>query len=89
MSVFERVLYDSLGDSNVVALICMWDVLMFSGSSTSGIQKCQDHIKEKFGALVLDVGDLMKSEVENETPIGLALKSLMLQFKQIPDVSID
>ena len=60
---------------------------IFTGSSTSGVEKWQSYLTEKFEASFLEVGELMRSEVDKETPIGLALKSLMLKFAEIPDVS--
>lgn len=62
----------------------MFNLILF-GPPGSGKGTQSQNIIEKFGFIHISTGDLLRHEVNNETPLGLEAKKFMDQGSLVPD----
>jgi adenylate kinase len=62
----------------------MFNLILF-GPPGSGKGTQSEKIIEKFGLVHLSTGDLLRSEISNQTPLGMEAKKLMDKGHLVPD----
>jgi adenylate kinase len=62
----------------------MFNLILF-GPPGSGKGTQSEKLISKYGLKHLSTGDLLRSEIAGQTPLGLAVKSLMAEGKLVPD----
>ncbi len=62
----------------------MFNLILF-GPPGSGKGTQSEKLISKYGLKHLSTGDLLRSEIAVQTPLGLAVKSLMAEGKLVPD----
>jgi adenylate kinase len=62
----------------------MFNLILF-GPPGSGKGTQSEKLISKYGMKHLSTGDLLRSEIAGQTPLGLAVKSLMAEGKLVPD----
>src|SRR5215467_10251903 len=62
----------------------MFNLILF-GPPGSGKGTQSEKLISKYGLKHLSTGDLLRSEIARETPLGLAVKSLMAKGELVPD----
>jgi adenylate kinase len=65
----------------------MFNVILF-GPPGSGKGTQSEKIIEKFGLIHLSTGDLLRSEISRQTPLGLEAKQLMDKGQLVPDAVV-
>jgi adenylate kinase len=62
----------------------MFNLILF-GPPGSGKGTQSEKLISKYGLKHLSTGDLLRSEISGQTPLGMAVKSLMAEGKLVPD----
>jgi adenylate kinase len=62
----------------------MFNLILF-GPPGSGKGTQSEKLTSKYGLKHLSTGDLLRSEIAGQTPLGLAVKNLMAEGKLVPD----
>ena len=62
----------------------MFNIILF-GPPGSGKGTQSEKLISKYGLKHLSTGDLLRSEIAGQTPLGMAVKSLMAEGKLVPD----
>ncbi|HEX4852098.1 MAG TPA: nucleoside monophosphate kinase, partial [Puia sp.] len=62
----------------------MFNLILF-GPPGSGKGTQSEKLISRYGLRHLSTGDLLRSEIARETPLGLAVKSLMAKGELVPD----
>ncbi|MBS1666873.1 MAG: adenylate kinase [Bacteroidetes bacterium] len=62
----------------------MFNLILF-GPPGSGKGTQSEKLIAKYGLKHLSTGDLLRSEISGQTPLGMAVKSLMAEGKLVPD----
>jgi len=62
----------------------MFNLILF-GPPGSGKGTQSERLIAKYGLKHLSTGDLLRNEIANETPLGLAVKNLMAKGELVPD----
>jgi adenylate kinase len=62
----------------------MFNLILF-GPPGSGKGTQSEKLTSRYGLKHLSTGDLLRSEIAGETPLGLAVKNLMAEGKLVPD----
>jgi adenylate kinase len=62
----------------------MFNIILF-GPPGSGKGTQSEKLISKYGLKHLSTGDLLRSEISGQTPLGQAVKSLMAEGKLVPD----
>jgi adenylate kinase len=63
---------------------CMFNLILF-GPPGSGKGTQSEKIIEKYGLIHLSTGDLLRSQIAQQTPLGLEAKKLMDKGQLVPD----
>src|SRR5579864_2052108 len=62
----------------------MFNIILF-GPPGSGKGTQSERLIAKYGLKHLSTGDLLRSEIAGQTPLGMAVKNLMAEGKLVPD----